>query len=62
MLDAGYDAPRISHLLSDLPVEVLGRTRSNRVMPRPAPSRSEFAAANPAGGRPPKHGGEARLR
>lgn len=27
-------------------------------MRRPAPSRAEFAAANPAGGRPPKHGGE----
>jgi hypothetical protein len=27
-------------------------------MRRPAPSRAEFAAANPAGGRPPKHGSE----
>lgn len=27
-------------------------------MRRPAPTRAEFAAANPAGGRPPKHGSE----
>jgi hypothetical protein len=58
VLDAGYDAPRVAHLLSGLPVEVLGRTRSDRVTRRPAPSRSEFAAANPAGGRPPTHGGD----
>lgn len=58
VMDAGYDAPRIAHLLGDLPVQILGRLRSDRVMRRPAPSRAEFAAANPAGGRPPKHGGE----
>ncbi len=58
VMDAGYDAPRIAHLLADLPVQVLGRLRSDRVMRRPAPSRAEFAAANPAGGRPPKHGSE----
>lgn len=58
MLDAGYDAPRIAYLLSGLPVEILGRTRSDRVMRRPAPSREEFLLANPKGGRPPKHGGE----
>lgn len=52
------DAPRIAHLLSGLPVEILGRTRSDRVMRRPAPSREEFHLANPKGGRPPKHGGE----
>ncbi|MEV0192249.1 NF041680 family putative transposase [Kitasatospora purpeofusca] len=58
VMDAGYDAPRIAHLLADLPVQNLGRLRSDRVMRRPAPTRAEFAAANPAGGRPPKHGGE----
>ncbi len=56
--DAGYDAPRIAHLLGDLPVEILGRLRSDRVMRRPTPSREEFPLANPRGGRPPKHGGE----
>lgn len=58
VMDASYDAPRITHLVADLPVQVLSRLRSDRVMRRPAPSRAEFAAANPAGGRPPKHGGE----
>lgn len=27
VLDAGYDVPRIAHLLGDLPVELLGRLR-----------------------------------
>ncbi|GAA1034363.1 hypothetical protein GCM10009565_89210 [Amycolatopsis albidoflavus] len=56
--DADYDAPRIAHLLADLAVQILGRLRSNRVLRRPAPSPEEFARASPAGGRPPKHGGE----
>lgn len=54
VLDAGYDAPRLAHLLSDLPVEILGRTRSDRVMRRPTPPR----VYDPKGGRLPKHGGE----
>ncbi|MEV0580841.1 NF041680 family putative transposase [Streptomyces sp. NPDC050392] len=54
VMDAGYDAPRIAHLLADLPVQVLGRLRSDRVMRRPTPPR----VYNPIGGRPPKHGGE----
>jgi hypothetical protein len=54
VLDAGYDAPRIAHLLNDLPVEILGRLRSDRVMRRPSPPR----VYTPKGGRPPKHGGE----
>ncbi|MER7693712.1 NF041680 family putative transposase [Streptomyces sp. NPDC097610] len=58
VLDAGYDAPRIAHLLGDLPVEVLGRLRSDRVMRRPTPSLKEYALSYPQGGRPPKHGGE----
>lgn len=58
VLDTGYDTPRIAHLLDDLPLEILGRLRSDRVMRRPAPSRKEFSLANPKGGRLPKHGGE----
>ncbi|MFE5126227.1 NF041680 family putative transposase [Streptomyces sp. NPDC056669] len=54
VVDAGYDAPRLAHLLADLPVEILGRTRSDRVMRRPTPAR----VYDPKGGRPPKHGGE----
>ncbi|MCE7001903.1 transposase [Kibdelosporangium philippinense] len=53
VLDAGYDAPRIAHLLCDLPVQILGRMRSDRVLRRPAPPR--MPGTN---GRPPKHGGE----
>lgn len=53
VLDAGYDAPRIAHLLSDLSVEILGRMRSDRVLYRPVPPR-----APRANGRPPKHGSE----
>lgn len=55
VLDAGYDAPRIAHLLSDLPVEVLGRLRSDRVMRKPVPVPW---ICPPQDGRPPKHGGE----
>jgi len=54
VLDAGYDAPRIAHLLGDLPIEVLGRMRSDRVLRRPTPPR----VYAPKGGRPPKHGAE----
>jgi DDE superfamily endonuclease len=51
--DAGYDAPRLAYLLRDLPVQVLGRMRSDRVLRRAAPPR--VAGTN---GRPPRHGGE----
>nr|WP_228010803.1 hypothetical protein [Nonomuraea phyllanthi] len=43
-------------------MEVLGRLRSDRVLLRPAPSREEFLLAGPCGGRPPKHGGEFRMK
>ncbi|PVC76683.1 NF041680 family putative transposase [Streptomyces sp. CS081A] len=55
VLDAGYDAPRIAHILSDLPVDVLGRLRSDRVMRKPV---LVPWICPPQGGRPPKHGGE----
>ena len=54
VMDAGYDAPRIAFLLADLPVQILGRLRGDRVFRRPAPP----YVYNPKGGRPPKHGGE----
>ena len=53
VLDAGYDAPRSAYLLADLPIEILRRMRSDRVLRRPAPPR--VPGTN---GRPPKHGGE----
>jgi hypothetical protein len=52
--DAGYDVARIAFLLEGLPVQVLGRMRSDRVLRRPAPPRLSTAAP----GRPPRHGGE----
>jgi hypothetical protein len=51
--DAGYDVTRLAFLLADLPVELLGRLRSDRVMCLPTPPRRY----DPIGGRPPKHGG-----
>ncbi|MEU1953417.1 transposase [Nocardia rhamnosiphila] len=36
--DAGYDAPRLAFLLADLPVAVLARMRSDRVLRRRAPA------------------------
>lgn len=37
--DSGYDGPRLALLLADLPVQVLVRLRSDRVMAFPAPPR-----------------------
>jgi hypothetical protein len=56
IFDAGYDVPRLSFLLADLPVEVLGRLRSDRVMRLPVPTRQPHAR-----GRPRKHGHELAL-
>ena len=38
IFDAGYDPMRLAHQLADLPVEVLGRLRSDRVLHLPAPA------------------------
>lgn len=51
--DAGYDGPRLAFALADLPVAVLVRMRSDRVLRRAAPPR--LPGTN---GRPPRHGGE----
>ncbi|WP_328535072.1 transposase [Streptomyces sp. NBC_00344] len=53
VVDAGYDVPRLAFLLKDLPVQVLGRMRSDRVLRHAVPPR-ELAVR----GRPPRHGGE----
>jgi hypothetical protein len=52
--DAGYDGPRLAWLLRDLPVQVLARMRSDRVLRRAAPP----WVPRPCAGRPPRHGGE----
>lgn len=53
VMDTGYDVTRLAYVLADLPVELVGRLRSDRVMLRDAgPRRS-----TPRGGQPRKHGG-----
>ncbi|MGK4578648.1 NF041680 family putative transposase [Kitasatospora sp. HPMI-4] len=57
VMDAGYDVMRLAWLLRNLPVELVGRLRSDRVLRLPTPPR----VYQPKGGRPPKHGPEFRL-
>jgi hypothetical protein len=56
IFDAGYDLTRLAHLLTGLPVQVLGRLRSDRVMQLRAPPRQPHTR-----GRPRKHGGQLAL-
>ena len=56
IFDAGYDVTRLAYLLADLPAELLGRLRSDRVMQLPALPRQPGTM-----GRPRKHGGELAL-
>jgi hypothetical protein len=56
VFDAGYDLTRLAWLLRDLPVEVLGRLRSDRVMYLPVPPR--LPGTN---GRPTRHGAAFKL-
>ena len=56
IFDAGYDVTRLAWLLADLPAELLGRLRSDRVMQLPAPPRPPATI-----GRPRKHGGQLAL-
>jgi hypothetical protein len=56
VFDAGYDLTRLAWLLRDLPAEVLGRLRSDRVMYFPAPPRQPGT-----NGRPLRHGAAFRL-
>jgi hypothetical protein len=55
VFDAGYDVSRLAFLLADLPVELLGRLRSDRVLYFPPPPRQ------PGRGRPTRHGKEFKL-
>ena len=54
--DTGYDITRLAFVLADLPVQLLGRIRTDRVLRQPKPPRLPGAT-----GRPPKHGPEFRL-
>ena len=51
IVDAGYDPMRLANQLADLPVEILGRLRSDRVLHFPVPAREPGT-----NGRPPRHG------
>jgi hypothetical protein len=55
VFDAGHEVGRLAFLLADLPAELPGRLRSDRVLYFPAPPRR----AGP--GRPSRHGTEFRL-
>jgi DDE superfamily endonuclease len=57
VFDAGYDITRLAFLLAGLPVELVGRLRSDRVLYFPAPP----ARRDGRPGRRPRHGGEFRL-
>jgi DDE superfamily endonuclease len=54
--DSGYDITRLAHVLADLPVELVGRLRSDRVLRLPKPVRAAGTT-----GRPPRHGPEIAL-
>jgi hypothetical protein len=54
IFDAGYDPMRLACRLADLPVQVLGRLRSDRVLCFPPQRR-------PGPGRPPRHGRDFKL-
>ena len=56
VFDAGYDVTRLAWLLADLPVELAGRLRSDRVMQLPVPPHRPGTLD-----RPRKHGGELAL-
>ena len=49
VFDSGYDLTRLAWLLAGLPVEVVGRLRSDRVMYFPAPPRQPGANGRPPG-------------
>jgi hypothetical protein len=56
IFDAGYEPARLAWLLKDLPVQVLGRLGSNRVLHQPPPPREPGQM-----GRPLRHGPGLRL-
>ena len=54
-MDSRYNATRLAWLLDGLPVILVARLRSDRVLYRPAPARER-----PGPGRPPRHGAPVR--
>ena len=58
--DAGYDVTRLAYVLADLPVELVGRLRSDRVLRLPKPPRAARDDRPPAQARPGDRPGQAR--
>ena len=58
--DAGYDITRLAHVLADLPVELVGRLRSDRVLRLPKPPRPARDDRPPTQARPGDRPGPAR--
>jgi hypothetical protein len=56
IFDAGYEPTRLAWLLADLPVQVIGRLGTNRVLRQPPPPREPGQM-----GRPARHGRELKL-
>ncbi|MFI0898207.1 NF041680 family putative transposase [Streptomyces sp. NPDC020983] len=56
VMDGGYDVTRLAFVLADLPMELFGRIRSDRVLRLPKPPR-----LHGTNGRPPKRGPEFAL-
>src|SRR3954447_17210582 len=54
MLDSGYDVCRLAFVLADLPLQLVGRVRADRIMLAPAPPRTP-GRPGPIG-RPRRHG------
>jgi hypothetical protein len=52
VLDSGYDVCRLAFVLADLPIQLIGRLRCDRVLLAAAPPRGR----DPRGGRPRRHG------
>src|SRR3954451_10447803 len=57
VLDSGYDVCRLAFVLADLPIQLIGRIRADRVLLGPASARIH----DPRGGRPRRHGAGMRL-
>jgi hypothetical protein len=56
IFDAGYEPARLAWLLGDLPVQVIGRLGTSRVLRQPPPPREPGQM-----GRPARHGRELKL-
>jgi hypothetical protein len=54
VLDSGYDVHRLAFVLADLPIQLIGRIRADRVLLAPAPPRP-LQGPGPIG-RPRRHG------